>query len=265
MIIYNGKKEAEKILGDLKKKIEREKIVPVLAIIYVGDNPESELYIKNKRAAAKKVGMKIFCYKFDERVRKEKIINKIKKLNRYPSVHGIIVQLPLPKKFNTDEIINSINPKKDVDGFHRVNRGLLKKDKPYFYPVLPSAILIALKSTSKSFKNIIALVNSDIFGETLKVFFEKEGIKIRLSKSKLNLADVLISVQGKPCSIKGKMIKKGVVLIDAGARVIKGKIVGDVDRKGVINKTSFLTPVPGGIGPLTVALLLKNVYLAAKK
>lgn len=273
MEIFNGKKFAEEILKDLKSKIKKEKKKPVLAIIYIGKNPESELYIKNKRIAAKKIGIIIFCYRFKESAKEGDIIEKINKLNRYPSVDGIIVQLPLPKKFNTDRIISSISPEKDVDGFHEVNRSLLKKGKSYFLPVLPSAILIALRSVSRNFKkkNIIALVNSDIFGETLKNFFEKKKIKIKYFlrrkeiRSKLKSADIIISVCGKPRFIKGEMIKEKTILIDAGIRIVEGKLMGDIDRKSVARKASFLTPVPGGIGPLTVALLLKNIYLAAKK
>lgn len=273
MQIFNGKKFAEEILKDLKNKIRKRKKKPVLTIIYVGKNPESDLYIKNKRIAAKKIGVIVFCYKFKESVKEEKIIDKIKKLNRYPSVDGIIVQLPLPKKFNTSRIINSISPEKDVDGFNKVNRSLLKKSSPYFFPVLPLAISTALKSASKNFKkkSTITLVNSDIFGKTLKDFFDKKGVKVEYFlrkkgvKSKLKSADIIISVCGKPNLIKGEMVKEKAILIDAGIRIVKKKLVGDVDKKSVAEKASFLTPVPGGIGPLTVALLLKNVYLASKK
>jgi len=270
MKIFNGKKEADKILRDLKSKIKKK---PILAIIYIGQNPESDIYIKNKRTAAKKIGVMVFCYRFKEGVKEAEVIEKIKKNNNYPSVDGIIVQLPLPKKFNADKIINSIAPEKDVDGFHKVNLSLLKKGKPHFIPVLPSAILTALKASSKDFKekNIVAIVNSDIFGKTLKTFFDTKEVKIKYFikrkgiESKLKKADVIISVCGKPGFIKGEMIKEGAILIDAGIKIVKGKLRGDVDGESVVQKVSFLTPVPGGIGPLTVALLLKNVYLASKK
>jgi len=270
MKIFNGKKEAEKILKDLKKKIEEEGKKPVLSIICVGKNPESELYIKNKKTSAKKVGIIVFCYRFDDGAKEEEIIRKIEKLNRYPSVHGIIVQLPLPKKFNTDKIINSVIPEKDVDGFHRINRELLKEGKSFFSPVLPSALSVSLKKAigNSREKKIVALTNSDIFGETLKIFFEEEGIKIKYLVGDpgldLKKADVVISVCGKPNFIKENMIKTGAILIDAGIRVIEGKIIGDIDKESVKDKASFLSPVPGGIGPLTVAFLLKNTYSALK-
>jgi len=271
MKIFNGKKISEKILENLKKKIAREKKSPVLAIILIGENPESKLYIKNKKAAAENINLKVLCYKFKKNAEESQLIKKIKDLNENSRINGIIVQLPLPEKFNTDKIINSIEPKKDVDGFHRVNRRLLKDNKPYFFPVLPSAILIALNSITKNFKNkkIVALVGSDIFGETLRDFFKRAGIKIKYSVEEKNTslfksADIIISVRGKPCFIKGEMIKENVILIDAGIRLVKGKLKGDVDRESVAGKASFLTPVPGGIGPLTVALLLNNVFLSAK-
>lgn len=276
MKIFHGKKIADEILNDLKKKIAKERILPTLAIVYVNSNRESELYIKKKREASKKIGIRLFCYKFKKTENEEKIIKKIKELNNSDSIDGIIVQLPLPKGFNTQRIIETIDPKKDVDGFHKENRKLLKKGTPFFFPVLPQAIFLALKKIKKKRKKILALVNSDIFGETLKEFLKKKKIKVKylifkkknLSeiKKEIKKADIIISVLGRPFFIKGKMIKEGAILIDAGIRVSeKGEIKGDVYQESVKEKASFLTPVPGGIGPLTVALLLRNVYLSAKR
>ncbi len=262
MKIFNGKRIAEKILLDLKKRIKKERVKLKLAVISVGQDPASKLFIRNKKWAAKEVGIRVFHYKFKRSSKDEEIIQKIKKLNADSSVNGIIVQLPLPKGFNTNKIIKQVSPGKDVDGFGKMSA---------FSPVLPSAILIALKRSMKRprGKKIIALVNSDIFGKTLKLFFKKEGIKISYSKDRksprMKSADIIITVLGAPKLIKGEMIKNGVVLIDGGITVTgKNKVVGDVSRKSVAQKASFLTSVPGGIGPLTVALLLKNVYLASK-
>ncbi len=192
-------------------------------------------------------------------------------MNNNSSVHGVIVQLPLPKKFNPNRIIGTINPKKDVDGFRK---------NSCFSPVLLSAILFSMKRATKIFKKkkIVALVNSKILGETFKLFLKKEGIKIdyiltkkhlsfeiKKVRDKLKRADALVAVLGRPGFIKGDMIKDKAILIDAGiTKIGPKKVVGDVDRESVKEKASFLTPVPGGIGPLTVALLLKNTYLAAK-
>jgi len=290
MIIFNGKEISEKILLDLKEKIKEEKAAPKLAVISVGEDLASRLFIKNKKRAARRIGIKIIQYKFKEKSKEREIIQKIKGLNADLSVNGIVAQLPLPKGFNVEKIISAIEPKKDVDGFHKANRRLLKKGTPYFFPVLPSAILVGLRRAKKSLKDpegelsvpygagkkIIALANSDIFGQTLKTFLKREEIKTSyflrkrfLSskiKSKLKSADIIITVCGCPHLIQGNMLKKGVILIDGGIAVLSGgRVVGDVDKKSVGGKASFLTPVPGGIGPLTIALLLKNVFYATKR
>lgn len=257
MKIFNGRKAAEKILLDLKNRINREKIRPKLAIILVGENKASKLYVKLKKRAGRRIGINLVLYKFVDKAKEEEIIRKINKLNKNKLVHGIIVQLPLPKRFNQNRIVGTIDPLKDVDGF-------LKNSA--FSPVLPSAILLVLKSAARSFKNkkILALTNSDIFGLTLKDFLGKKGIKMKYLlrnspgvKSGLKSSDVIISVCGIPGLITGEAVKKGVILIDAG-------FPADVDKGSVEQKAAFLTPNPGGVGPLTVALLLKNVYLAAK-
>ena len=269
MRIFNGKKIAEKILLDLGKRIKKEKLKLKLAVISIGEDPASKLFIRNKKLAAKKVGIKVSQYRFKEPLRQiqgknreKEIIQKIRKLNADPSVNGIIVQLPLPKGFNTNKIIKQVSPRKDVDGFGKMSA---------FPPVLPSAILIALKWAIKRPRNkkIIALVNSDIFGRILKLFLNKKGIKIDYSKDrkspKIKEGDIIITVLGAPQLIKGEMVKDGAILIDAGITVIgRNKVVGDIDRESVAQKACFLTPVPGGIGPLTVALLLKNVYFSSR-
>jgi len=269
MKIFNGKKTAEKILSDLKRNIRKLRVKPTLATILVGEDRASKLYIKLKQKAARKIGANLILYKFESGAREDDIIGKIESLNEDKKVQGIIVQLPLPDGFKAKKITGKINPGKDVDGFQK---------KSDFSPVLPSAILIALREAVKSqrSKKILALVNSRIFGETLKRFLKKEKIRVNYIlrkelthgklKTKLNSADVIITACGIPNLIKNNMVKRGVVLIDAGITRLPGrKVLGDVDKKSVKDKASFLTPVPGGIGPLTVALLLKNTYLAAKK
>ena len=287
MEIFNGKKTAEKILSDLKIKIRKLRVKPTLATILVGEDRASKLYIKLKKKAAQRIGAKLVLYKFKSgageeskfssstsfrkrnSAKEEDIIHKIESLNENKEVQGIIVQLPLPKGFNAKKITGKISRKKDVDGFQQGS---------YFPPVLPSAILIALREAIKSqrSKKFLALVNSRIFGKTLKRFLKKERIRVNYIlrkelthsklKTKLNSADVIITACGIPNLIKNNMVKRGVVLIDAGITRLPGKkVLGDVDKKSVKDKASFLTPVPGGIGPLSVALLLKNTYLAVKK
>lgn len=268
MKLFNGKQESEKILFGLKSLQKKSKTKPGLAVILVGKDRASKLYIKNKKKAAKKIGARVFEYRFAAGEKEANILKKIEDLNNTPSVNGIVVQLPLPKKFKAIEVLSKISASKDVDGFS------LGKD--IYDPPLPSAILMAMKKAGFKRKRIVALVNSDIFGKTLKGFLDKKKIK-KTKKTKIDYllrknftpgkiknADIVISVCGFPNLIKGNMIKKGAVLIDGGITLIGKRIIGDVDRKSLENKASFLTPVPGGLGPLNVALLLKNVYLAWK-
>ena len=229
----------------MKKKIKKRK--PCFAAILVGSNPASRLYLRLKREAGRRVGIKMILCQFSARVGQKKIVEEIKRLNQNRNIHGILVQLPLPKGYNADKIIKTIDLKKEIDE-----------------GVLLSAIYFAfkrgLKYTNK--KKVVAVVNSEFFGKALKDFFSEKGIKIEylmknnFSSSKISKADFIITVCGCHGFIKGDMIKKGVVLIDAG-------IPADVDKESVRNKAAFLTPTPGGIGPLTVALLLKNVYKKA--
>ncbi len=283
MKLFNGQKAADKILKELKVEIEKKKIRPVLAAILVGEDEASKLYLRLKKEVGKKVGIEVRDFNFSSQAKEEKIIAEIKKLNDDKRIQGIIVQLPLPAVFNTDKIIEAISPAKDVDGFHRENRRLIEKGKePNFMPVLPAAILLAIAASSGNNlknlenKNILAVVNSETFGLVLKLVLEEEGLSLKYQarntclvlglEKEMQNADVLISVCGCPSLIKGAMIKNGAILIDGGiTRYYDGKVVGDVDRQDVADKAAFLTPVPGGIGPLTVALLLRNVYLAALK
>ena len=279
MVIFNGKKAAEAILLEVKEKILEKKLQPVLSIISVGEDSSSKLFIKNKKKSAKRIGIGINHYKFKEDVSEEELIGKIEESNADKSVSGIIVQLPLPKNLNTNLILSKVDPKKDVDGFHKVNRDLLRKgESPYFNPPLPSAVLLTLKAATNDFKGkkILIVANSKIFGETVRNFLKKEaGIKasfVLKTKNhfldigaKLRSADVLITVCGCVKQLKAEMVKQGAILIDGGIIVLSnGKVAGDADKKSVSKKVSFLSPVPGGLGPLTVAFLLKNVYLAAK-
>ena len=278
MVIFNGKKESGKILSDVGKKIRKERLSPRLAAILVGDNPSSKLYVDIKKKAGKKVGINVLGYNFKDNAGEENVMARIRSLNADKSINGIIVQLPLPDGFNAERVVGAIDPKKDVDGFHEENRRLLKKGNPYFLPALPLAIYTAFLQSPKRFrgKKILAFVNSEIFGRSLEDFFKlhKLILKYILKKKAFSLkirqeakkAGVIITVCGCPNLIKGDMIKKGTVLIDAGIKRLKtGKVSGDVNRESVAEKASFLTPATGGIGPLTVALLLKNTYLSAKK
>ena len=260
MELFDGKKVANKILKETAERIKKTRLKPGLAVILVGHNAASEIYVRLKKEAAKKVGINFFEFKFNENVQEEEIIEKINELNAREDINGIIVQLPLPAVLNQDKIMEVVSPRKDVDGFHPQNRRALAKgaDKR----------LVG--------KKVLALVNSEVLGQALKMFFENEEADfayqvrnvclIAGAEKAINQADILISVCGCPNLIKGELIKQGAILIDAGiTRYTDGRIIGDVDMASVRNKASFLTPTPGGIGPLTVALLLRNVYLAVNR
>jgi len=276
MILIEGKKISERILKELKDDIRNENLKPGLGVVLVGKDEASKIYVSLKEKAAKDVGINFQKFEFQEGVPEDNVLHKIEELNKNPYVHGIIVQLPLPGHLNSDKIISSIDPGKDADGFSE-NSG--------FEPVLPKAVIKILESipidtrrvASTPDKIAIILANSDIFGRKMKAALERKNIKadyVVAEKNalqyysmleKIKNADIVISATGKPKSITGKIIKEGAIIIDAGITRVEDKVVGDVDLKSVKNKASYITPVPGGVGPVTIACLLENVYLNAKK
>lgn len=264
MKIINGKKIADQILADLKKKIEKKKAKPCLAVILIGKNPASRLYLSLKEKAAQQVGIKVKKYIFSNRAKEIKILELVNLLNQNPEINGILVQLPLLKGISPDKIIKAIGPAKDVDGFLPQSR---------FISPFIQAIWQALQTTKENIKSkkTVALVNSEVFGRPLVRFLKEKGLNavyVILQDSSLTLrmtkgADILITALGRPNFIKGSMIKQGAILIDGGITKKGKKVMGDIDTKSVNKKASWLSPVPGGVGPLTVAFLLKNIVLAS--
>lgn len=257
MKIIDGKKIAEGILVDLKKEISQHKIKTSLAIILVGQDLASHLYVQQKEKAAQEIGLEIKKHLLPGNTSEEKILELIGSLNKNTQVNGILVQMPLPKEISADRVVQAIAPQKDVDGFLSGS----KFDPPFIL-----AIEQALEATGENLqdKKAVALVNSDVFGERLVGFFRNRGLSIDYLKQEqaIKEADLVITALGQPNLIKGHMIKKGVILIDGGISRKNGKIIGDVDKESVKEKASWLSPVPGGLGPLTVAYLLKNLVLA---
>lgn len=232
---------------------------PNLAIILVGEREDSQLYVSLKQREAVKVGIDTHLYKLEEDESEEKLLGVIDFLNRDETIDGILVQLPLPPKFDADRIIAALDPHKDVDGFH--------PDRPEYLlsPVLASVIacLEEIKFDSKG-KTACILHNSDIFGLSVKGVLAERGLKAVL-KEEPEKADLLVSALGKPHFVKKEMIKDGVVLIDIGITKVDGKVLGDIDFESVKDRASYITPVPGGIGPLTIAFLFKNVLEIFKR
>ncbi len=269
MKLLEGKKISDKILESIKKKINQQKTKPGLAVILVGDDPASKIYVNLKEKAAKKVGINFYKFEFKKDALEKSIIRKIKELNSDKKINGIIVQLPLPKKFQTQKIINSISLLKDVDGFSAQEKNAALQ------PVFPGAIIKMIESSGTNLKNkkAIIIANSKIFGETMKKSLARKKMKseyilskeIKREINKIQKADIVISAVGKINLIKGEMMKRGVIVVDGGIVKKNGKTFGDVDFEAVSQKASFISPVPGGVGPVTIACLLENVYLASKK
>ncbi len=275
-LLYGGP-IAEKILSALKVDILRDVEKPGLAVILIGTNKASEIYVSLKEKKAKEIGMNFFLYNFVEKSSEKEILKCIEKLNQDEKVHGIIVQLPLPTGLETEKIIASIDPKKDVDGFHRENAEKFLKSEGEIFPVFPHAIMRLAESSGLDLKNKKAAViaNSKEFGKIMCAALAREGLiaeyitteDVSRSLSKISEADVLVSAVGLPGLLRGEMFKQGAIVVDGGIEKVGNKIVGDVDFGSIEALEGFITPVPGGVGPVTIACLLENTFLAfnAKK
>lgn len=288
-VIIDGKKIAEELKSELKTEIEllKEKTrdVPGLVTILVGANPASLSYVNSKLKSCRELGMRSELENLEESVPEEKLLETIDKYNKDPKFHGILVQLPLPKHISEDKVIEAISPSKDVDGFHPVSIGNLVIGKDTFYPCTPYGIqelLIRYKIETKG-KHVVVVGRSNIVGKPIAnmMLQKKEGansiVTVCHSAAKdltqfTRSADILIAAIGSPLFIKEDMVKDGAVVIDVGINRVedpaakKGyRIVGDVDYENVEKKASFITPVPGGVGLMTVAMLMKNTILSYKK
>ena len=274
-IIY-GKELAEKIKDNLVKEIIKIGDRPNLAIILVGDREDSSLYVGLKEKEAKKVGIDTHLYKSPENISEKEILEMIEHLNNDPVIDAILVQLPLPDKFDTDKIIKAISPEKDVDRFHPDNLKELVSScsDEHVMPPVFDVVFEILKSINCKLKEkrICIAANSDIFGKSLaKVFKCHEADAILVSGddedlgNKTKRADILITAIGKPKFIKKEMIKEGAIVIDIGITKEKNKVYGDVDFLDAKGKAAYITPVPGGVGPMTIAMAFKNVLSLYKK
>ena len=264
-----------KIKEDVLKFTEKTGVIPGLAVVIVGENPASLVYVRNKNKACIEAGMRSIEIALPEYTTEEELLGKISELNRNKEVHGILVQLPLPKHIREDRIISAIAPEKDVDAFHPENVGKIMIGKYDFLPCTPAGIisLIDYYNIDVCGKNCVVLGRSNIVGKPMSLLLlERNGtVTVCHSKTK-NLAeitrsaDILVVAIGKAEFITGDMIKEGAVIIDVGInRLQSGKLVGDVNFKSCEKKASYITPVPGGVGPMTITTLLKNTLSAAKK
>ncbi|MBR5121628.1 MAG: bifunctional methylenetetrahydrofolate dehydrogenase/methenyltetrahydrofolate cyclohydrolase FolD [Oscillospiraceae bacterium] len=276
--IIDGKLIAEKLRSTIKRNVERitqeSGVQPGLAVILVGDDPASQIYVRNKKRACEEVGIKSFEYLLPAETPEAVLIKLIEKLNNDHSVHGILCQLPLPKHLDEQVVINSISPYKDVDAFHPQNVGKIMLGNADFLPCTPAGVMELIKSTGVeiSGKKCVVVGRSNIVGKPMAMLLLQANGTVTVCHSKTqNLkeecltADILVVAIGKAKFITADMVKEGAVVIDVGMnRDENGKLCGDVDFEGVAEKASFITPVPGGVGPMTITMLMQNTEKAAK-
>jgi methylenetetrahydrofolate dehydrogenase (NADP+)/methenyltetrahydrofolate cyclohydrolase len=248
---------------------------PGLAVVLVGSDPASQVYVKNKVAACQKAGLHSVLEQYPPSMTQAELLDRVRALNADPAIHGILVQLPLPVHIDAHLVIETIAPEKDVDGFHVSNAGLLMTGKPLFRPCTPYGVMKMLESEGVQLRGAVAVVigASNIVGKPMTLLLQSAGATVTICNSKTRdlgwhtrHADVVVVATGKPRMIDGSMIKPGAVVIDVGInRGADGKLCGDVDFDSVIQVASAVTPVPGGVGPMTIAMLLVNTLEAAER
>ena len=274
--ILDGKMLSAKIKDELKQEVEslkKEGINPALAVIIVGDDPASKIYVKNKKLACEYCGIKSLEYALEAETTQEELLALIDKLNNDPSISGILCQLPLPKGLDEEAVINAISPKKDVDAFHPVNVGKIMVGNFDFLPCTPAGVmeLIALSGIEVKGKKCVVVGRSNIVGKPMSMLLLHQHGTVTIChsrttdlKSEVSQADIVVAAVGVPELIKGDMIKEGAVVIDVGMnRLPDSKLVGDVEYDSCAERASAITPVPGGVGPMTIAMLMKNTVKAA--
>lgn len=276
-IILDGKKIAQEIQEELSLKLEELKgkgVTPGLGVIRVGEDPSSLIYVRNKKRKAEEVGIHFEEHTLEENTSQDELIELIARLNSDSRIEGIVLQLPLPDHLDEKRILEKISPDKDVDGFHPLNMGRLLKGEPSFIPATPRGIVELLDRYKIPLegKRAVVIGRSDIVGKPLAFLLLARNATVTICHSKtkdLSLitreGDILVAALGKPGFIKEDMVKEGSVIIDVGINRVDNKIVGDVDFEKVKEKISYITPVPGGVGPMTIIMLLKNVLDAAEK
>jgi len=275
--LIDGKKIASDLLLDIKKEIsdrENDGIRrPCLAVILIGDNPASEVYVRNKKIACEKVGIKSISMDLKNDVSEDEVLTLVNKLNNDPEVDGILVQSPLPKQVNEDLVIDAISPLKDVDGFHPTNIGLLAIKKPRLRSCTPYGVIKMLKTLNINLAGMRATVvgASNNVGRpmALELLLENCTVTICNSKTvdlqtKVGQAELVVVAAGIKNIVMGEWIRQGAIVIDIGINRVDGKLVGDVEFSVAKEKASYITPVPGGVGPMTVATLMENTLLAQK-
>jgi len=278
--IIDGKAFAEKLRTKIAEQVATLKskngFTPGLAVVLVGEDPASKVYVRNKGEQTKAAGMNSYEHKLDDSTSQETLLKLIDQLNKDPKVNGILVQLPLPKQIDSQAVINAIDPDKDVDGFHVVNAGRLATGGQGLVPCTPYGCLLLLKDRLGDLagKHAVVIGRSNIVGKPMAQLLLNESCTVTIAHSKtkdlpgeVRRADIVVAAVGRPEMVKGDWLKEGAVVIDVGINRIekdgKGKLVGDCDFQSCLPKASAITPVPGGVGPMTIALLLNSTVVAA--
>lgn len=276
--IISGKAMSEEIRSEIKQrteKLKREKgIVPGLAVILVGNDPASEIYVKNKGKGCEEVGFHSETIRMPENTGENELISLIRKLNQDPAIHGILVQLPLPRQIRENIVLAEIAPEKDVDGFHLLNVGSLMTGNEGVIACTPKGALKMIKSTGVDLngKEAVVIGRSNIVGKPMAMLLLHENCTVTVCHSKTvdlaahtRNADILVAAVGKSKFITADMIKPGAIVIDVGINRIDGKVTGDVDFENVSEVAGWITPVPGGVGKMTISMLLENTLEAAER
>jgi methylenetetrahydrofolate dehydrogenase (NADP+)/methenyltetrahydrofolate cyclohydrolase len=279
--ILDGKKLAQQIRAELTEEvidfIQNNGVVPCLAAVLVGDDPASEVYVRNKRRACEEVGIESQLHRLPTGVHQDELLQLVAKLNKDHLVHGILVQMPLPAQVDAAKVLMAVSPSKDVDAFHPENVGRLVQGRPRFLPCTPHGVqqLLIRSGIEIAGRHVVIVGRSDIVGKPLAIMLAQRGrggdatVTVCHSRSHdlpaiTRLADILIVAIGKPKFVTADMVKPGAAVIDVGINRIETGLVGDVDFTAVRNVAGAITPVPGGVGPLTIAMLLKNTLAAAE-
>jgi len=278
MVILDGKALSNKIKEELKKEneiLKEQGLVPGLAVILVGEDPASQTYVNSKEKACQAIGIYSQKITLPKQTSQQELLETIEKLNNDEKIHGILVQLPLPKHIDSAKVIEAIRPDKDVDGFHEYNVGKLVTGNETFVPCTPLGVMKILEEYGINPTGLDACVvgRSNIVGKPMMNLLLNAGATVTITHSKTKdlkahtlQADLLVVGIGKPNFITADMVKDGAIVIDVGInRLANGKLTGDVDFEGVSKKASFITPVPGGVGPMTIAMLLQNTVTSAKR
>jgi methylenetetrahydrofolate dehydrogenase (NADP+)/methenyltetrahydrofolate cyclohydrolase len=277
--IIDGKAVAREIQAEIKGEVEGLKrrwgMVPGLGVVLVGDDPASHLYVKNKEKACKEVGIRSEEHLLPASVSERDILSLIQKLNRKDEIHGILVQLPLPAHVRAERVLNAVSPQKDIDGFHPMNQGLLLAGGEGFRPCTPMGIMKLLDSVrcDPKGKNATVVGRSNIVGKPVAMMLLERHATVTIChsrtaqlKDEISRADIVVAAIGKAGMIRGDWIKPGAVVIDVGInRLPSGKLSGDVEFESAKERASYITPVPGGVGPMTICMLLFNTLRAAKE